>query len=176
MSREVIVLKKRVLLTACLLLLLAVNAPLFVQGAGLRFDVNPIMGMAGADVSIEGEMAVEDVPVRLMLVQDEKSSADPLVVVEVEPAPDGTFEATLVVPENTPAGSYAVRGEQLDKSGKVLAYWWVDFRVAADVMSRLPETGRIPGTQLTLTMGLAILLTLSLLGRGIYAIIDPDLS
>jgi hypothetical protein len=169
-------LKKRILFTTCVLLLLLASAPLFAQGAGLRFEISPIMGIAGTEVSITGEMANPDLPVRLLLVRDESSSSDPLAVVEVEPDADGTFEAALTIPQDTPTGSYALRGEQLDSSGEVLSYWWVDFRVAADVSSRLPETGKIPGTQLTITMGLAILLTLSLLGRGIYAIMHPEIS
>jgi hypothetical protein len=86
--------------------------------------------------------------------------------VSVNPAADGTFSATLVVPEDAKDGSYAVRAEQRNKNGGLIQFWWVGFNVGGGG-ALLPVTGTLPGTSIAFTTVLAALLVAALAFQGV---------
>jgi hypothetical protein len=131
----------------------------------LRITISPINGDPGTDISVTGEGAKTELPVKVMIVTNGDTGEGAIAEVEVDPADDGTFSATISVPEGTEDGSYAVRAEQRNEGGGLIHYWWVGFQVGGG-NALLPVTGTIPGTSITITAALAALLVVVLAFQG----------
>ncbi len=133
--------------------------------ATLRIAISPINGDPGTDIAVTGEGAKAGVPVKVLIVTNGGTGAGVIQEVEVSPKEGGTFEATIVVPEGTKDGSYAVRAEQRNEDGGLIHYYWVGFQVGSgDAL--LPVTGTLPGTSITVTAALAALLVIVLAVQG----------
>jgi hypothetical protein len=132
----------------------------------LRITISPINGEPGTDIAVTGEGAKPDIPVKVMIVTNGDTGEGSIAEVEASPASDGTFSATIAVPENTADGSYAVRAEQRNQSGGLIQYWWVGFRVGGGE-ALLPVTGTLPGTSISVTVALAALLVAGLAVQGV---------
>jgi len=133
--------------------------------ATLRITISPINGDPGTDIAVTGEGAKAGVQVKVMIVTNGHTGAGVIQEVEVDPKEDGTFEATIVVPEGTEDGSYAVRAEQRNEGGGLIHYYWVGVQVGSgDAL--LPVTGTLPGTSVTVTAALAALLVIVLAVQG----------
>jgi hypothetical protein len=89
---------------------------------------------------VTGEGAQTDKPVRVVFATSGEGGTY-LAEVEVAPQPDGTFTATITVPEGTGDGTYAVRAEQTNPStGNLIHYWYNNFVVTgAAVATATPE-------------------------------------
>jgi hypothetical protein len=132
----------------------------------LRITISPINGDPGTDISVTGEGAKAEMPVKVMIVTNGDTGEGAIAEVEVDPVDDGTFSTTIGVPEGTEDGSYAVRAEQRNEGGGLIHYWWVGFQVGGgDAL--LPVTGTIPGTSITITAALAALLVVALAFQGV---------
>lgn len=137
----------------------------------IRMAITPLQGVAGTAISVSGTGADPALAVVVALAPQADSSAGALVATTVKPAADGTFSASLTVPANTADGRYAVRVEQLDSAGKLQQYYWNAFTVGAGGGDNLlPVTGTVPGTPLTITATLALLLTAGMVLRGLYGL------
>jgi hypothetical protein len=134
--------------------------------ATLRITISPINGDPGTDIAVTGEGAKAGLPVKVMIVQNGDTGEGVIgEAVIVDPAENGTFSATITVPEGTADGSYAVRAEQRNEGGGLIHYWWVGFQVGGgDAL--LPVTGTLPGTSITITAALAALLVVVLAVQG----------
>lgn len=133
--------------------------------ATLRISISPINGDPGTDISVTGEGAKAELPVKVMIVTNGDTGEGAIAEVEADPADDGTFSTTINVPEGTADGSYAVRAEQRNEGGGLIHYWWVGFEVGGG-NALLPVTGTLPGTTFTITAALAALLVVALAFQG----------
>ncbi len=153
-------------------LVMVLSVPVSVALAGgeteqtLRISISPISGDPGTNIAVTGEGARPDIAVKVMMVEDGDTGEGVISQVEVDPADDGKFSATVSVPEGTKDGSYAVRAEQRTQSGGLIHYWWVGFQVGSGG-ALLPVTGTLPGTSITVTAALAALLVVALVGQGV---------
>ncbi len=161
MARRIIV-----VLVLAALFLLSVSTALAGGETTLRISISPINGDPGTDIAVTGTGAKAGIPVKVMIVTNGDTGEGAIAEVTVDPADDGTFSATIVVPDDTADGSYAVRAEQRNEGGGLIHYWWVGFQVGGgDVL--LPETGTLPGTSITVTVALAALLVAGLIAQGV---------
>ena len=154
------------LLGVTLLLLVTSSALAGGEETTLRITISPVSGDPGTDIAVTGEGARAGIPVKVMIVTNGDTGEGAIAEVEVDPAEDGTFSATIVVPEGTADGSYAVRAEQRNQGGGLIHYWWVGFQVGGGE-ALLPETGTLPGTSITVTAALAALLVAGLVAQGV---------
>lgn len=125
--------RKTIFLLALALSLLLMG--LFMAGgtmAGeptLRITISPRTGPPGTAISVTGEGAHADKPVRVAFVTSGEGGTS-LAQVEVTPQANGTFTATITVPEGVGGGTYAVRAEQINpRTGNLIHYWWNSFTV-----------------------------------------------
>ena len=87
-------------------LILCVGSPVMAgQGSpeapvSLRISVNPLQGDAGAVIDITGSGAEASSKVVVTLAPQADSAAGALASVEVTPDPDGTFAASLTIPDD----------------------------------------------------------------------------
>lgn len=133
--------------------------------ATIRITISPINGDPGTDIAVTGEGAKPGITVQVMIVANGNTGEGEIAKVEVTPAEDGAFSATITVPEGTADGSYAVRAEQRNQGGGLIHYYWVGFQVGGgDAL--LPVTGTLPGTSVTITAALAALLVIVLAVQG----------
>ena len=133
--------------------------------ATIRIVISPINGDPGTEIAVTGEGAKPGITVRVMIAANGDTGEGEIAGVEVTPAEDGTFSATITVPEGTPDGSYAVRAEQRNQGGGLIHYYWVGFQVGGG-NALLPVTGTLPGTSVTVTAALAALLVIVLAIQG----------
>jgi len=153
-------------LTIAAVLLLPVSAALAGGEATLRISISPINGDPGTDIAVTGQGAQTGSSVAVMLVSNGDTGDGNIAQVQVDPAADGTFSATIKVPDNTTDGRYAVRAEQRTSEGSLIHFWWVGFQVGGgDAL--LPVTGTLPGTSITITAALAALLVGGLGFQGV---------
>jgi hypothetical protein len=129
--------KKLTVLSLALALTLTTTSLAFAAPAGggettLRITISPRAGPIGTAITVTGTGAHPDKPVEVSFVVSGEDWGPPLATTEVTPNVDGTFEATLTVPEDTEDGTYAVRASQTNPStGNVFHYWWNSFVVGA---------------------------------------------
>lgn len=168
---------KRLALSGLLLCLVALMAGPVFAGEGddvprdIRVVISPFAGAAGTTISVTGSGAVPDRQVFVSLSPRPGSAEGAFVTLTVDPAPDGTFSATLTVPDDISDGRYFVRGEQFTPTGNVLHYYYNDFIIGnPGAEAYLPVTGNIPGTSFTVAAAMALLLVIVLTMRGIYAV------
>jgi hypothetical protein len=163
----------RVMIAVTLAAVLLLPASAAIAGGTettLRITISPINGEPGTDIAVTGEGAKPGIPVKVMIVTNGDTGEGSIADVEANPASDGTFSATIAVPENTADGSYAVRAEQRNQSGGLIQYWWVGFRVGGGE-ALLPVTGTLPGTSITITAALAALLVAGLAVQGVRRVL-----
>jgi hypothetical protein len=95
----------------------------------LRITISPRSGRPGTAISVTGEGAHADKPVKVAFVTSGEGGTS-LAEVEVTPQPDGTFTATINVPDEAECKTYAVRAEQTNPAtGNLIHYWWNSFTV-----------------------------------------------
>jgi hypothetical protein len=95
----------------------------------LRITIDPRTGPPGTAISVTGEGAQTDKPVKVAFVTSGEGGTS-LAEVEVTPQADGTFTTTITVPDGTGGGTFAVRAEQTDPStGNLIHYWYSSFTV-----------------------------------------------
>jgi hypothetical protein len=95
----------------------------------LRITISPRSGMPGAAISVTGEGAHADKPVKVAFVTSGEGGTS-LAEVEVTPQADGTFATTINVPAEAECKTYAVRAEQTNPAtGNLIHYWWNSFTV-----------------------------------------------
>jgi hypothetical protein len=133
--------------------------------ATIRIVIGPINGDPGTEIAVTGEGAKPGIAVRVMLVANGDTGAGEVAGVDVTPAGDGKFLTSIIVPEGTPDGGYAVRAEQRNQGGGLIHYYWVGFQVGGG-NALLPVTGTLPGTSVTVTAALAALLVVALAVQG----------
>jgi hypothetical protein len=159
----------RVVTAVALSILLLLPASMVWAGGGagptLRIVISPINGDPGTEIAVTGKGAKPGIPVQVMLVGNGDTGEGEIARVEVVPAEDGAFSATIIVPEGAADGNYAVRAEQRSESGGLLHYWWVGFQVGGG-NALLPVTGTLPGTSITVTAALGALLVAVLAFQG----------
>lgn len=159
----------RIVIAIALSILLLLPASVVFAGGGrgptLRIAISPIAGDPGTEIAVTGQGAQAETPVQVLIVANGDTGQGEIARLEVTPAPDGTFAATITVPEGTAHGGYAVRAEQRNQSGGLIQYWWVGFQVGGG-NALLPVTGTLPGTSITVTAALAALLVAGLAFQG----------
>ncbi len=166
----------RILLSLFLLLCVSMMAKAVFAGEGstasevtIRLNITPRQGEAGTSITVTGSGAVPTQVVFITLSPNANTSFNALTSLEVPAAADGTFNAILTIPADIPDNLYYVRAEQFTETGSVAQYYWNTFTVGASVGAAfLPTTGRVLGTPVTMTALLATVLTLAMIGRGIY--------
>ncbi|HID62337.1 MAG TPA: hypothetical protein EYP49_06305 [Anaerolineae bacterium] len=127
-----------------LALALTMTSPAFAAPASggettLRITISPRAGPTGTAITVTGTGAHPDKLVKVSFVVSGEDWGPPLATTEVTPDADGTFEASITVPEGTADGTYAVRASQTNPlTGNVVQYWWNSFVVGAAPM---PVTG-----------------------------------
>jgi hypothetical protein len=95
----------------------------------LRITISPRSGMPGTAISVTGEGAHADKPVKVAFVTSGGGGTS-LAEVEVTPQADGTFATTINVPDEAEWKTYAVRAEQTNPAtGNLIHYWWDSFTV-----------------------------------------------
>jgi len=95
----------------------------------LRITINPRTGPPGTVISVTGEGAQTDKSVKVAFVTSGEGGTS-LAEVQVTPQADGTFTATITVPDGTGGGTYAVRAEQTNPAtGNLIHYWYNSFTV-----------------------------------------------
>jgi hypothetical protein len=167
---------KRIAMSLLLLAMVAWMAGPVFAGDGdvptprsLRITISPFSGAVGSRISVSGTGADPAQPVVVTLSPQPATAEGALVTVEVNPSPSGTFDASLTVPEGTADGRFYVRGEQFSASGEGLQYYYNEFAIGAvGASTYLPETGKVPGTPLSVTAALALLLITGMTLRGAY--------
>lgn len=160
-------LRVMVTLTLAAVLLLPVATALAGEGeTTLRITISPVSGEPGTSIAVTGQGAKAGIPVKVMIVTNGDTGEGAIAEVQVDPAADGTFSATIKLPAGTADGSYAVRAEQRNKRGGLIHYWWVGFQVGSG-SALLPVTGTLPGTSITVTTALAALLVIALVVQGV---------
>ncbi len=153
-------------LTLAALLLLPISTVWAGGETTLRITISPISGDPGVSIAVTGQGAQAGLPVKVMLVTNGDTGEGSIADVSVNPAADGTFSATLVVPKDAQTGSYAVRAEQRKQNGSLIQFWWVGFSVGGGG-ALLPVTGTLPGTSIAFTTILAALLVVALAFQGV---------
>ncbi len=153
-------------LTLAALLLLPIATVWAGGETTLRITISPISGDPGVSIAVTGQGAQAGLPVKVMLVTNGDTGEGSIADVSVNPAADGTFSATLVVPKDAQNGSYAVRAEQRKQNGSLIQFWWVGFNVGGGG-ALLPVTGTLPGTSIAFTTVLAALLVAALAFQGV---------
>ena len=166
---------RRIIFSGVLLMIVLVMGQVVYAGDGtantLRITISPVLGEPGTVVDVQGTGANPDFDVVLTLAPQADSADDAFATVTVTPAADGTFSASFTIPDGVTDGRYFLRAEQFSATGNVLQYYWNGFTVGAMAESALlPETGAIPGTPFTVTAMLALLLTVGMVLRGVYAV------
>jgi hypothetical protein len=134
-------------------------------GPTLRIAISPINGDPGTEIAVTGKGANPGTPAQVMIVANGDTGEGEIARVEVMPAENGTFSATIIVPEGTADGNYAVRAGQRNQNGGLIHYWWVGFQVGGG-NALLPVTGTLPGTSITVTAALGALLVAVLAFQG----------
>lgn len=170
---------KRMIVSGILLMLVLMMGQTAFAGDGgtqtLRIAISPVTGAPGTVIDIAGSGATVDTRVVLTLSPQPDSADGAFVTQEVSPVADGTFSATLIVPNDLAEGHYFVRAEQFSATGNVLQYYWNGFIVSTPVTAAgalLPETGTVlPGTSLSITVMLALLLLGGMILRGAYGLV-----
>jgi hypothetical protein len=169
---------KRLIISVLLLCLVALMAGPVYAGEGddvprdIRITISPFSGAGGDTISVSGSGADPSQSVIISLSSRPDTAEGALATVTVTPAADGTFSASLTVPTDIADGRYFVRGEQFTVNGNVMQYYYNTFAVGnVDLGTLLPVTGVVPGTSLTVTATLAMLLALALVARGAYALV-----
>ena len=159
----------RVVTAVALSILLLLPASVAWAGGGkgptLRIAISPINGDPGAEIAVTGKGAEPGTSVQVVIVANGDTGEGEIARVEVMPAEDSTFSATIIVPEGTADGNYAVRAEQRNQDGGLIHYWWVGFQVGSG-NALLPVTGTLPGTSITVTAALGALLVAVLAFQG----------
>lgn len=167
---------KRIIISALLLGLVLMMGQTVFAGDGvqtLRITISTVTGAPGSDVTVQGTGANPDFKVTVTLAPQADSADGAFVTQTLSPKSDGTFETTLTVPEDMSEGHYFIRAEQFSDTGNVLQYYWNGFTVGAVASANalLPETGAVPGTSLSITAMLALLLLGGLILRGVYGLV-----
>lgn len=138
----------------------------------IRIVITPLQGDPGTVISVSGTGADPALDVVISIAPQADTADGSLATVTVSPAADGTFSATITMPATATDGRYAVRAEQFNDAGSVQQYYWNAFTVGnGGGGDLLPVTGTLPGTPLTVTAALALLLAASMVVRGIYGVI-----
>jgi hypothetical protein len=119
----------------------------------LRITIDPRTGPPGTAISVTGEGAQTDKPVKVAFVTSGEGGIS-LAEVEVTSQTDGTFTATITVPDGTGDGTYAVRAEQTNPAtGGLIHYWWSSFTVTGGAAATPEETAPVmPTTTVTPTV------------------------
>lgn len=95
----------------------------------LRITISPRSGRPGTAINVTGEGAHADKLVKVAFVTSGEGGTS-LSEVEVTPQTDGTFTATINVPDEAECKTYAVRAEQTNPAtGGLIHYWWNSFTV-----------------------------------------------
>ena len=129
----------------------------------LRISIQAFSGSIGEEVTVEGTGANVKSPVILSFSSQPHTSEAAFVTQSVTPNSDGSFTGSLVVPNEMSSGRYYIRGEQFDSDGTVLQYYYNEFVVNPTTEAALlPVTGTVPGTSLTITTTLALLIILAM--------------
>ena len=155
--------KKLIVLVLAFALALTMTSLAFAAPAGggettLRIIISPRAGPIGTAITVTGTGAHSDKPVKVSFVVSGEDWGPPLATTDVTPNADGTFEATITVPEGTADGVYAVRASQTNPlTGNLVHYWWNSFVVGA--APPMPVTGgeRLQSARGTAIMGLVLL-------------------
>ncbi len=141
----------------------------------LRISISPVLGDPGTVVTVSGTGANPAFDIVITLAPQADSADGALATTTITPNADGTFESTFTIPKDTTAGHYAIRAEQFTAAGNTIQYYWNGFTVGAVANAALlPETGAIPGTSLTVTAMLALLLAGGMVLRGVYAVVSAN--
>ena len=133
-----------------------VAAPVVLAGGGsdnftIRIVLSRTMVSPGDAIQVTGTGAKSAMVVNVLVVPAPTSGANALAAVQVNPAADGTFTATITVPNTAQTGRYAIRAEQPAGNGALVnQYGWVGICVnqctGESFGSQLPETGgELPG-------------------------------
>jgi len=136
--------RQSIFLLSLALSLFLIGLPLaegtMASGPTLRINIAPRAGLPGTVIGVTGEGAQTDKLVRVVFATSGEGGTY-LAEVEVAPQPDGTFTATITVPEGTGDGTYAVRAEQTNPSTwNLIHYWYNNFVVTgAAVATATPE-------------------------------------
>jgi len=119
----------------------------------LRITIDPRTGPPGTAISVNGEGAQTDKSVKVAFVTSGEGGTS-LAEVEVTPQADGTFTATITVPDGTGGGTYAVRAEQINPStGTLIHYWYNSFTVTGAATAAPEATAPVvPTTTVTPTV------------------------
>jgi len=155
--------KKLIVLVLAFALALTMTSLAFAASAGggettLRIIISPRAGPIGTAITVTGTGAHSDKPVKVSFVVSGEDWGPPLATTDVTPNADGTFEATITVPEGTADGVYAVRASQTNPlTGNLVHYWWNSFVVGA--APPMPVTGgeMLQSARGTAIMGLVLL-------------------
>lgn len=177
-KQEGMVMKRSMVLILSLALVLALaNIALADTPVGgvlttLRITINPRWGPVGTLITVYGEGAQADKPVKVAFTTSGEWGTD-LTTVEITPNIDGTFQTTVTVPEGTAEGTYAVRAWQINPlTGNVLQYWYSSFVVSA-TPPVMPITGAegLPPVRATAVIGEVLLVML--VGAGLFRWVKP---
>ncbi len=119
----------------------------------LRITIDPRTGPPGTAISVTGEGAHTDKPVKVAFVTSGEGGTS-LAEVEVTPQADGTFSTTITVPDGVECITYAVRAEQTNPAtGGLIHYWWNSFTVAGVAPATPGATAPVvPTTEVTSTV------------------------
>lgn len=144
------------------------TAPVSIRIALKSSQANP-----GGSVTVSGSGAEATLNVFVTLSPQAGTATGALVTEEVVPAADGTFSAVLVIPASTLDGIYAIRAEQFAPNGRPLQYYWNAFTVGAGGSGPLlPTAGASPLPVFNpVILALTLLLAISLLSSGMYAVV-----
>jgi hypothetical protein len=119
----------------------------------LRITIDPRTGPPGTAISVTGEGAHADKPVKVAFVTSGEGGTS-LAEVEVTPQADGTFATTITVPDGVECITYAVRAEQANPAtGGLIHYWWTSFTVSGVAPATPGATAPVvPTTEVTSTV------------------------
>jgi hypothetical protein len=119
----------------------------------LRITISPRSGPPGTVITVTGEGAHADKPVKVTFVTSGEGGTS-LAEVEVTPQADGTFTTTINVPDEVECITYAVRAEQTNPaSGGLIHYWWTSFTVTGVAPATPGATAPVvPTTEVTSTV------------------------
>ncbi len=142
-----------------------VAAPVVLAGGGpsnftIQITLDKAIVSPGDAIRVTGTGAKNTMIVNVLIVPAPTSGANALTAVQVNPMADGSFSATVIVPNTAQTGRYAVRAEQPAGNGRLVnQFGWVGICVnqctGQSLGSQLPETGG------TLPEGAAVPLALS---------------
>jgi hypothetical protein len=152
-------------------------APVALAGEGqddftIRIAIDKTMVSPGDAISVTGSGATADVTVNVLIVPDPTSGANDLTSVEVTPNTDGSFSASVTVPDATETGRYAVRAEQPTGNGALVdQYYWVGICVnectGESFGAMRPDTGGSFATGTVASLILSTLLVGALTIQGV---------